>query len=237
MYNTQSDNELFEHLLERRRDNIYWKIMSELRSRSNDFVFQKCMEWIASDYFKQKIIGIEVLSQLGIYERPYKNESISLFFNLLNTETDSELLESVLIAIGHNNDTLTYEQIKLLVSFKEHRSYKVRYGVVLSISGLTNTEAIEALLILSKDKKELVRDWATFGLGTQIDTDTVAIREALWERTQDIAPDIRIEAIYGLAKRGDVQVQKLIEKELDENPNNLLLIEAAEILKDSEFLS
>ena len=48
-----------------------------------------------------------------------------------------------------------------------------------------------------------VRDWATFGLGTQCKADSPEIREALRKRTEDPYEDARSEAIWSLALRRD----------------------------------
>ena len=48
-----------------------------------------------------------------------------------------------------------------------------------------------------------MRDWATFALGTLADEDTPALRDALAARLDDPDEDTRLEAVHGLALRGD----------------------------------
>ena len=48
-----------------------------------------------------------------------------------------------------------------------------------------------------------VRDWATFGLGTQVATDSAEVRDALADRLADADEDVRREALVGLARRRD----------------------------------
>ena len=80
---------------------------------------------------------------------------------------------------------------------------------------MTDARAIAALIELSSDPDYDVRNWATFGLGSQIDTDTPAIREALWARLEEPEDEVRGEAWVGLARRGDVRVAAALLRELE----------------------
>jgi HEAT repeat protein len=75
-----------------------------------------------------------------------------------------------------------------------------------------------------------VRDWATFGLGTQSDADSEVIREALFERLADTDEDTRAEAAVGLAKRKDVRVLPVVLEELGRDVYGVLYEEAASYL-------
>ena len=231
-----TDQELLSQLIISRPGSTYWKIVSALRSRPSDFVFSKCIELIDSGILKEKIAGIDVLAQLGVKERPFYKETIEIFFDLIKKEKDSKLLSSILIAISHNNDKLKQKKIEIISSFKSHRSSNVRYGVVLSLLGLNNSKAIDTLIVLSRDKKESVRDWATFGLGTQIDIDNDFIRNALWDRVNDKDQDTKLEAIVGLAKRKDFRIKEIIKRELINGQFGTLLFEAIEVLNAKEFI-
>lgn len=70
---------------------------------------------------------------------------MKIYFDLLNTENDSEVLMSLLYAIGHNNKKLGKEQIKLLCSFIENDNRLVKEGLVAVLLGIDNTTAIENL--------------------------------------------------------------------------------------------
>jgi HEAT repeat protein len=72
--------------------------------------------------------------------------------------------------------------------------------------GHTDSRAIACLITLSADPEIPVRDWATFGLAVQIDTDTPEIRAALRARLDDPDCDTAGEAMVGLARRKDAQV-------------------------------
>jgi HEAT repeat protein len=81
-----------------------------------------------------------------------------------------------------------------------------------------------------------VRDWATFGLGTQIDTDTPEIREALHQRLNDPDADTRAEAMVGLARRKDLSALEPILEGLSGDEVDDLVIEAAAELGDPRLL-
>ncbi|MGL6341154.1 MAG: HEAT repeat domain-containing protein, partial [Waterburya sp.] len=85
--------------------------------------------------------------------------------------------------------------------------------------------------------------WATFGLGSQIDTDTPAIRQALWQRLinektdQDETYEIYGEALVGLAIRKDERVIEFLLKEFNSGCVGYLALEAAEEIGDSRLYS
>ena len=111
----------------------------------------------------------------------------------------------------------------------------MRWGVVLGIIGHDNQVAFKTLITLMHDPHELVRDWATFGLGTLSDHDTPAIREALLRRLADRDEIVRAEALKGLAERRDPRMVEPLIKEMNtdhEDPlmmANYLLAAAKEI--------
>jgi HEAT repeat protein len=114
-------------------------------------------------------------------------------------DQDPEVLGDALVALGHLNDD---RAIPVAVSLIGHSSAKVRRGVVMALSRHDDEAAIGGLIQLSCDSDDDIREWATFGLGMLIDTDTDGIRAALLVRLTDDHPDVRVEAIAGLARRG-----------------------------------
>jgi HEAT repeat protein len=99
--------------------------------------------------------------------------------------------------------------------------------------------AVHTLIELSRDQDELVRDWATFGLGSQIETDTAPIREALFARLSDADEIVRGEALVGLARRRDERAIEPLIQELQRYPAEKIgdfAIEAAEEMADARLL-
>lgn len=232
-----TDEKLFTRLLTNKSDHTYWENIRELHSRCNEYVFTKSYQLTQSNSKKEKIIGVDILAQLGSAKRPFEKETLQLFFDLLAKETDSEVIMSVLFGIGHNNyQTLDDTQIEILATFKSHSDKNVRQGLVSALLGVENTLAIETLIFLMKDKVSSIRDWATFGIGTQLDKNTQKIRNALWQRVNDTDEVTKLEAIVGLARRKDSRVKEIIIQELLQGEIDILLIDAIEELSDKDFL-
>lgn len=232
-----SNEKIFSRLLKNKSKENYWKYISELRKRKTEDIFDNAIELTKSEISKEKIIGINILAQFG-YPRLHLKEILNTFFKLLKTETDKNILSSLLYGIGHNNEKLTDKQIEIICSYQNHKSINVKHSLVSSLLGIEKTEAINTLIKLSKDKDSDVRDWATFGLGTQIELDNELIREALWNRIDDNDEATRDEAIFGLAKRKDKRIKEILKTELENlNEFGSLILESIEEYNDKDFIN
>jgi hypothetical protein len=231
-----TDEKLFFRLVNNKSDKTYWENIRELRSRANPNIFNTCVKLIKSSRPQERIIGIDILAQLGLTPRPFFKESRKLFFGILKKEKDPKALLSVLYAIGHNNEKLKSDEIALLASSKDNADEGVREGLVSALLSVDNKLAIDTLIQLTTDKVSHIRDWATFGIGAQIERDNKFIREALWLRVDDKDRFTKFEAIFGLAKRKDIRVKEKIIRELLQWKYEPLLFEAIGELKDKDFL-
>jgi hypothetical protein len=231
-----TDDKLFFRLLNNKSDKTYWDNISELRSRTNKTVFEKCQDLVSSNIPKERMIGIDILAQLGVSPRPFYNETIKLYFDLFENEKDCKVLSSLFYAIGHNNDNLNQEQINKLIAFKTSNNSSVRQGLVSSLLGVDNNKAIDTLIDLSNDKVPSIRNWATFGIGSQIETNNNKIKKALWNRIIDKNQDVKLEAIVGLAHRKEIKVKEVIKQELTRGEFGILLFEAIELLNCVDFI-
>jgi hypothetical protein len=132
-----SSDKIFTRLLENKSDKTYWNNIQELHFRATEDVFAKCCELIKSSNQKDKIIGIDVLSQLGLKaegKRPFQIETLHIFFEILETVNSPKVISSVLFGIGHNNyETLTDSQIAFLSTFKNQSEADVRHSLVFSL--------------------------------------------------------------------------------------------------------
>ena len=231
-----TDEKLFFRLVNNKSDKTYWDNIRELRSRANSNIFNACVKLIKSSRPKERIIGIDILAQLGLSPRPFFKESRKLFFDILKKEKDPKALFSLLYAIGHNNEKLNSDEMAILVSFKDNADKTVREGLVSALLSVDNKSAIDTLIHLTTDKVSHIRDWATFGIGTQIERNNEDIRNALWGRINDKHTGTKYEAIVGLANRLDIKIKGAIEIELKNPDFSALLFEAIATLKAIEYL-
>jgi HEAT repeat protein len=183
----------------------------------------------------ERIIGVNILGQLGSPDRTYPRECGDVLLELIADETDGRVLASIGIAFGHLQDP---RGVAPLAKWKNHDNPGVRMGVVLGLTCQEDELAIATLIELSDDEDEDIRNWATFGLASQIETDTPAIRDALFDRAilemgdEEPISEIRGEALLGLAIRHDPRVVSPLLEELQGECVSRLVVEAASLLAE-----
>lgn len=233
---TFSNEEVFTRLLNNKSKSNYWNYIRELRKRKSTDIYQKATELTNSNDDHVKVIGINILAQFG-YPRKHKKQTLKNYFNLLKSKNSINVISSILYGIGHNNEILTDNQIDIICRFKYSKSATIRYSLAFALSGVENDNAINTLIQLSNDKDSDIRDWATFGIGSQTALDNLEIRQALWERVNDTDRTTRDEAIAGLAKRKDHRIKEILKNELNKADNlSSSTLEAIEDLDDNDFI-
>lgn len=231
-----TNEKIFSRLKNNKSNKTYWDNISALRRRPCKVVFDMAYKLACSENEKEMIIGVQVLAQLGSDPRYKQKEALNLFFKLLEKEQKWNVLMVLLYAIGHNNESLSEEQIQGLIKYSDKKSSIVREALAIALGGVESEAAIDTLIGLSADSNTSVRDWATFGLGTLNDFSNPKIIDALWARTADEDQNTKLEAIVGLAKRNDNRVKGVIIEEIKRGEYGTLLFEAIELFPDKDFL-
>ena len=166
---------------------------------------------------------------------PFKEKSLPILLKASKINDDIDALQSITMALGRMNDE---KAIQRILDLKVHSHKDIRLAVAHGLLTIDDNDAIKALIELSADSDEDVRNWATFGLGSQIETDTEEIRNALFarvdEKGSEVCDEIRGEALVGLALRKDERVINPLLKELSSESVGMLAVEAAseEAMKD-----
>jgi HEAT repeat protein len=210
-------------------DDPAWEAIYALRRIGSREVFEQATDWCHADDLRKKVRGVYVIAQLGTSinhgANSFPEESYSLIESLLPDANDLDLLEAVLNALGFIGNPLA---IPSLVRFARHPNESIRFQVACALGNFPNDpRSVEILARLTEDVDDDVRDWATFGLGSQSDADSTFIRETLFNRLQDNNDVVRDEAIAGLAKRKDTRAIAPVLEGLEQTAVSPLIIEAA----------
>lgn len=154
-----------------------------------------------------------VLGQLGVPNRTLPELSAEALEELAAREEDPGVLATIASAFGNLGSPYGVET---LLRLRRHEDTRVRDGAAGALAGRDEEGVDEALLELSADSDPGIRDWATFALGTLSPRDTPELRKALAARLADEDADTRIEAVHGLALRGDRRALEATLELLDE---------------------
>jgi HEAT repeat protein len=207
-----------------------------LQDRGTADVLQAARILCLTGSIRERVLATDILGQIRVADPSQQAEPVTILLALLEREQDPDVLSSALLALGHWPDPRI---IAPVAQFADHPDSGVRYGVVCALLSRREDHAIATLIARSDDEDSHVRDWATFGLGSLIETDTPAIREALYARVDDVDDDTRGEALCGLAQRGDPRLLTPLLRELaalaPEEVGSLLVeaaVEAALRLRD-----
>lgn len=214
----------------------YYDIMYELHSRGTDAELDICLKFAKSPVAFERIVSADILGQLAYqdYEK-YYDIAVIMLIQLLD-DSDKGVLESAGIALGHRLKRDDFRAIDKLTQLAKHPNFLVRNGVVSALSGFEHPQAIQTMMTLCKDESDLVRDWATFSLGSQIELDTPEIRAVLHQQLDDKDSDVRGEAFIGLAERGDRSMLEKLKNELAGEFEGSYAIRASGLLGEPSLL-
>ncbi|WP_394835652.1 HEAT repeat domain-containing protein [Pendulispora rubella] len=211
----------------------YWQSVRALQARDPDEVWSRLEPVSRHEHARVRAVVPDVLRFLGQGSRPRLHDTVALFESMLRAAPAPELVASIGLALGELGAP---EGVALMRPFAQHPNADVRFAVVSACLGQKDPAAIETLIALSADAEDHVRDWATFGLGTQVGptedgdedaVDTQVLRDALAARLEDPHTNTRSEAIVGLAARRDPRVLPILQREIDRGPELSLILEAA----------
>jgi hypothetical protein len=234
---TSEIDKLFERAYIAKTENNYWNQIFELRKFVGEKMIYQCFSLIDSEDLKSKQIGIDILSQLGTNRKNFIKQLFERIFIIFEISENEKLIYTSLIALGHNNQHLKTNHFKILPKFVNSKSKKIRYALTFSLFGIENKFALDMLIKLAHDKSLKIKDWATFGLGTQLKTDNEEIRKILYKNASSKNNQIRQEAIKGLSNRNDHRVNELIFKEFKkENFGNYLFDTLLDLKNGQQYI-
>lgn len=240
--NGRSENDLFDECLRLTDEDgdRRWAIIGELSvQRATRSIFNRALVLASSDRPVEACIGIDVLNDFGPKANfPWRDETIEVLVNALKRD-DSSVVQSALAALGKFGPTAAIADV---VAHATSHYDAIRLAVAVSLPSFVRELdaeethwAVETLIVLTKDQRGVVRDWATFGLGNQTDADGLDIRTALLARLEDTDANTRHEALVALARRHDRRAIPALIRALDADEVAYLAIQAAELLGAAEL--
>ena len=199
----RSLEDLSELAISEWRSDAEWApYLAALAWRGDESVLEAARELSRRDDPRARSAAAYVLGQLGLPERTFPAESAESLEALEAREEDPEVLSTIASAFGHLGAPWG---IETLLRLRRHDDARVREGAVDALAGRDEVGVFDALVELTADPEPGIRDWATFALGTLSPQDTPVLRDALAARLDDANDDTRIEAVHGLALRGDTR--------------------------------
>lgn len=207
-----------------------WTYVTALQRRGDRTTWEAMCGLCSSSSAEQRILGIDVLGQLGFEEgKPFREETVPILLPACR-EADEKIVDAAVTALGHLGGAQGLPAILDLVA---HPSTVVRLAVARALPNLVDDDppdtVVAALTTLTTDADAEVRDWATFGLGVLLEVDSPAVRDTLLARITDEGGDTAGEALLGLATRCDERALAPILERLRDDPGNLIVEAAGEL--------
>jgi HEAT repeat protein len=228
------------------QDDEYWTIVAELQRRGDGDTFEAARELCEEQSDKARCLAAAVLGQLGREQgTPFLEQSLPLLLALCTDAASEDVLAASLEALGSLEDA---RALGAVLAQRRHADATVRLAVAHALPQVAGDPpqgvALDGVIELTRDDDDDVRDWATFSLGSLLEVDTPAVREALLARVDDADEGVSAEALAGLAARGDARANDALLRRLEGaiarpggDPHVAdLLVEAAEQLGDPRFL-
>jgi hypothetical protein len=220
-----------------RESSVFWSSVAEAAwAVPLDEVLAVALTFCGSAAPAMRATGAGLAGELSDGREPV-SEALGILGPLLAREDDPDVLEVALHGVAL---TGLEQGVGIALPFALHADAGVRLDATHALYSCAgeppSSEAIAALIRLSDDPADEVRDWATFGLGTRIDSDDRSLADALAERLADDYLDVREEAAVGLARRGDERAFETVRTLLEADEVSGLTVEAAGYLGDERFL-
>ena len=195
----------------------------------------------SEDPLERAVAGLLVGSvSNGRDDGPWRDRALDICAEILRDEQNADVAWAVAHALGYQTGDRAAE---MLIPLATHEDSDVRFKVAMGLPAAFDEDnpddsIITALIGMTSDEDEDVRDWATFGLGTVLaSVDTAELRAALWARAEDEHSDTRNEALAGLAYRYDADVVPRLVLELEAEDPDPNAVQAASILGDPRALA
>lgn len=211
-----------------------------LQSRGTPGMLARIEALLRSTSVRRRVLGLEIAAQLRApghahdYQAdPFAPGTTQAMFVDSLADRDPRVVRSAIAGLGHQPLPAA---LPALLAHLRHPDLRVRFALAYTLGSYPGPEATSALMHLAIDRDDLVREWATFGIGTLSEADDDAVRTLLWANAHDPYRDVRGEAVVGLARRSDPRVIELLKTRLLDDDCRVYELEAAEEMPSAELL-
>lgn len=182
----------------------WWTVADVLAARGDDETYEALTRLCGSADAREREFGVDAIAQFGVTDddKPYLERTLPLLRRMTVTESNPQVLRSVLAALGHQGDPRALPLVLDLIGRPGHRRTTTDAIALADVLPPDHAEGLALLIEMTRDDDPEVRDWATAGLAG-LDADTPEIRDALAARLDDDVLRAVAEAAQGLARRGD----------------------------------
>jgi hypothetical protein len=193
-----------------------------LQHRPTDEVFEAMRTLSEADDPYERQLAALVLGQFQYFggQLAFVEQSIDVLLEMTADEPDGDPLAEIARAFGYRDATRGFD---LLLKWRHSDYQPTRFKTTISLPSCIppgrEDEAVAALVALSLDVSEPIRDYALFGL-TNLGIDTPAVREAMLARLDDESGDVVGQALVGLARLGDERALEPLSEFLLTGPEN-----------------
>ena len=207
---------------------VYWELVSQLHDREPAEVWDLVSPLATSEDVQLQQLVPDVLRSLGREAQPLAARTLELFAKMVAARPPAEVLACIANACVDFHDQ---QVVAMLAPFAGHDDESVREAVLHALRRSSHPDALRALINLSRDQVEELREWATFALGSQLPlVDGAELRAALAARLTDSHEPTRDEAVIGLGLRGDFRALGPLSAQLERGFVGVALFEAARAL-------
>ena len=182
----------------------WWIVADTLAKRADDETYEALAGLCISEDAREREFGVDAIAQFGHSdgEKPYLERTLPLLQKMVTTESNPQVLRSVLAALGHQGDPRALPYVLDIIGRPDHKRTTTDAIALADVLPPGHEEGLALLISMTEDDNAEIRDWATAGLAG-LDADTPQIREALAARLSDSDLRTVAEATRGLAVRGD----------------------------------
>ncbi|MEV4169761.1 ankyrin repeat domain-containing protein [Nonomuraea sp. NPDC049709] len=182
----------------------WWIVADTLGKRADEETYEALARLCVSEDAREREFGVDAIAQFGFAdgEKPYLERTLPLLQKMVTTESNPQVLRSVLAGLGHQGDPRALPYVLDVISRPGHKRTMTDPIALADVLPPDHEEGLALLIAMTEEEDSEIRDWATSGLAG-LAADTPRIREALAARLSDSDLRTVAEATRGLALRGD----------------------------------